>query len=376
MFNALLYNIPYHEWPPEFAGTGKAEFYETRRSEFGDPSRFGGETFEIQVKELADEIFDLLGEYKKTFEHPDPPPLPAEVPSVFLADTVESLSELRTSVLKRLRDEGVSVARRIPPPYEPDHDREVISEVSAATLCVHLLDAKPGEKFIEGESGKTFLQRQAEIGLEHAKSQLVWLPPSPLVDIPSIQDEEYRAFLTSLEEEERDKDRYTFARVMDSCVPEEIVNKLQQLMSRKPDPAAAASAAMLETHRKDQLHALELYPLLLGKALQPYINPDDDDPRKSFERFQALVSEISVLIIIFGQVTSDWVIERLNASLQVAGTMNPPQLKLCGIYAPPGGDDDARRRSLSIFPGAIPILYFTQPGTLATQLDRFTGVNS
>jgi hypothetical protein len=293
---------------------------------------------------------------------------------VFLADTVEGLSELRASVANRLQQEGIRLVRRIPPPYPPDHDREATTEISAATLSVHLLDGKPGEKFIEGDSGKTFLQRQAEIGLEHAKSQLIWLPPAPLVDIPMIKDEAYRSFLTNLEQQERDRERYSFARVLDNAVPDEIVNKIRRLIAPKPNKGTAASAAMLETHRKDQLHALELYPLLLGKAFQPYINPDDDDPRKSFERFRALVSEISVLIIIFGQVTSDWVIERLNASLQVAGTMNPPQLKLCGIYAPPGGDDDARRRSLSIFPGDIPIFYFTQPGTLASQLDRFTGV--
>lgn len=155
-------------------------------------------------------------------------------------------------------------------------------------------------------------------------------------------------------------------------MPEEILNKIRRLTAPKTGVTDAAAAAMLETHRKDQLHALELYPLLLGKSLQPYINPDEGDPRKSFERFQALVSEISVLIIIFGHVTSDWVIERLNASLQVAGTINPPRLKLCGIYAPPGGDEDARRRSLSIFPGDIPILYFTKPDTLVSQLDRFT----
>ena len=380
IFNAMLYNIPYKAWPTEFVGISSAVFYETHRSEFGDPSRFGSETFETQIKELADDIYALLADYKATFETPAPPqpqPLSENAPTVFLADTVDGLGELRTCIVNRLKQEGIRVAGRIPPPYAADeHDRKAAAEMSAATLSVHLLDSTPGQKFIEGESGKTFLQRQAELGLEHAKSQLIWVPPSPLVDIPSIKDEGYRGFLTDLEQGKREKESYSFARVSDSGVPGEIVNRVKQLLAPKPSAASAASAALLETHRKDQLHALALYPLLLGKAFQPYINPDEDDPRKSFERFQALVSEISVLIIIFGQVTGDWVIERLNASLQVAGTINPPMLKLCGIYAPPGGDDDARRKSLSIFPGDIPILYFTQPETLASQLDRFTGGRS
>src|SRR2546423_1263756 len=306
IFNALLYNIPHTEWPTELSGIGRAEFYETHRSEFGDPSRFGGETFETQIKELADEIYALLLVYKETLEPPAPPtpPLDENAPTVFLADTVDGLSELRTSVVNKLRQEGIRILGRVPPPYVADeHDRSAAAAMSAATLSVHLLDSIPGQKFIEGESGKTFLQRQAEIGLERAKSQLIWLPPSPLVDIPSIKDQGYREFLTGLEQGERDKESYTFARVSDSGVPDEIVNRIKQLMAPKPSPEAAASAATLATHRKDQLHALELYPLLLGKALQPYINPDEDDPRKSFQRFQALVSEISVLIIIFGQVT-------------------------------------------------------------------------
>lgn len=165
IFNALLYNIPFAEWPGEFAGTSGARLYDTRVREFGDPSRFGGETFETQVKELADDIYTLLSEYKEAIEPPAPPPppqLPEDAPTVFLADTVDGLSELRASIANKLRQEGIRVTGRIPPPYAGDeHDERAVAEMSAATLSVHLLDSTPGQKFIEGESGKTFLQRQA-----------------------------------------------------------------------------------------------------------------------------------------------------------------------------------------------------------------------
>ena len=376
--NALLYNIHYDEWPSEFKGLGGAKLFDATEADFGDPSRIDGELFESQVKELARDLYKLLDEYKKSLTTTVTDPEPSsngssgEEPRVFLADTTESLRELRSSVINALKKEGIETFPRMPPPYPPgEHDSIVTQRISKADLAVHLFDASAGEKYVDGESGKTFLQRQAELGLEHAKSQFIWVPPKAVVDIPSIKDEGYRDFLLSLENGKRDKGRYTLQREPASSVPDEIVKKLKELRCTSCLPMS--QAALLETHRKDQLHALELYPLLLDKELQPYINPDTDDPSSHYDTFQRMVRQISVLIIVFGTVASDWVRERLISSLQLAATIEPRRLKLCGIYAPPGEGGAERQMSLGSFPGSIPVFFFNDRNTLSQLIDLVMG---
>jgi hypothetical protein len=379
IINGLLYNIDRNEWPAEYNGTTGSKLYDDS-AEFGDPSSIDGELFESQVKELARALYKLLNEYKKLLKPqpaPTPPPPPPDQtkidPRVFLADTTESLSELRSSIVNALRKEGYETFQRTPPPYSAvDHDKLATERISKADLAIHLFDGSPGEKYIDGDSGKTFLQRQAELGLQHAKSQFIWVPPKALVDIPSIKDDGYREFLSGLENGERDKGRYTFLREPAIAVPEEIIKKLKEARCCN-GTSGVSESALVEMHRKDQLHALELYPVLVNKELQTFINPDGDDPGSNYDTFQRLVRQISVLIIIFGTVASDWVRERLISSLQLAATMEPRRLKLCGIYAPPGTGGDNRQMSLGSFPGSIPVFFFNDRNTLSQLIDLTRG---
>lgn len=379
IINALLYNIHHTEWPVEYKGLGASRLYDDTHTDLGDPSSIEGELFESQVKELARELYKLLDEFKKTFTKPPPPPPPRPPdppkvePRVFLADTTESLSELRSSIINTLKKEGYETFPRTPPPYSAtDHDELATERISKSDLAIHLFDSSPGEKYINGDSGKTFLQRQAELGLDHAKSQLIWVPPKASVDIPSIKDEGYREFLSGLENGQRDKGRYTFLREPASSVPEEIIKKLKEARCCK-GPKDISESALVEMHRKDQLHALELYPVLVDKELQTFINPDDDDPSSNYDSFQRLVRQISVLIIIFGTVASEWVRERLISSLQLAATTEPRRLKLCGIYAPKGAGADDRQMSLGSFPGSIPVFFFNDRATLSQLIDLVRG---
>ena len=375
--NGLLYKINHDDWPIEYKGLGAAKLFDDSETDFGDPSSIDGELFESQVKELAREMYELLAALKKSFTPtlPTPPPAPEPPkvdPRVFLADTTESLSELRSSIVNALKKEGFETFPRTPPPYlAADHDELALQRISKADLAIHLFDGSAGEKYINGDGGKTFLQRQAELGLEHAKSQLIWVPPKSLVDIPSIKDDGYREFLSGLENGHRDKGQYTFLREPASSVPEEIIKKLKETRGCKS--VCGSESALVEMHRKDQLHALELYPVLIDKELQTFINPDGDDPSTNYDSFQRLVRQISVLIIIFGTVASDWVRERLISSLQLAATIEPRRLKLCGIYAPPGTGGNERQMSLGSFPGSIPVFFFNDRATLSQLIDMVRG---
>jgi hypothetical protein len=373
IFHGLLYKIEPDQWPDEIKGIGGLTLYDdTSKLEKRDPSKISSELFDFQVKALAEEILELLKDYKKLNVKPTPKPPAPNAPKVFLADTADGLSELRSCVINSLQAEGIEVFSRIPPPYAPDlHDQAASQRIAEADLCVHLFNDTPGQKFIEGESGKTFLQRQAELGLEKAKSQFIWVPPKELVDIPTINDSDYRDLLAGLESGHRDKDRYTFQREPANVVPGEIIKRIKEQAYGVPPPLL--SAALLETHRKDQLYALDLYPLLLEKSLQPYINADAVDPGEKLGTFQRLVQQITVLIIIFGSVAGDWVRERINASLKLAATTVPRRLKLCAIYAPPGADGAARQLTLGVFPGPVPIYVFDDCETLSQLLDDLLG---
>ncbi len=370
IFNCLLYNISYdnENWPSEYSGTTAAEFFDTSEADEGYPSRHP--RLGRQIRKLAREIYSFLEEYKETFTSPQrapapPPPPPPARAKVFLADTVESLKTDRDCLVARLEREGIQVFDRIPPPYET-HDQEVVQRMTEADLSVHLFGDTQGEKFINGGKGETFLQRQVELGFEHAKSQFVWVPPKALVDIPTIKDDGYRGFLQSLESAERDKKRYTFRRDASNVLAEEILSRIKELSN--PEPERHSLTALLATHIKDQAHALDLYDLLLEKGLDPRINRENDDPGEKIGAFEKLARQVSVLIVIFGMVASEWVSERIITALQVAGTQDPQRLQLCGIYVPP--DDGSAPRELSLkLQGSNPIIYFPNLPTLAACLD-------
>lgn len=98
---------------------------------------------------------------------------------------------------------------------------------------------------------------------------------------------------------------------------------------------AAPSAALVDTHLKDQLHAYHLGQYLIGKSIQPYINPEEDDPQRNMKVLEERLKQVTKLIVIFGDVAEDWVRARLGVALQIAVTEKCP-LKACGVYfAPP-----------------------------------------
>ena len=76
-------------------------------------------------------------------------------------------------------------------------------------------------------------------------------------------------------------------------------------------------SVLLDTHYKDQLYALDLSRSLLEREIQPFINPQDDDPRKNINILEDRISQVSKLIFFYGKVSKEWVMERMNAALQL-----------------------------------------------------------
>jgi hypothetical protein len=81
---------------------------------------------------------------------------------------------------------------------------------------------------------------------------------------------------------------------------------------------------LLDTHLNDQLYAIDIGKALLENQIQPFINPQEDDPRKNINLLAERISQVSKLIFLYGTVSRDWVFERMSAALQVIVTKNYP----------------------------------------------------
>ncbi|HKP84587.1 MAG TPA: hypothetical protein VJZ26_00740, partial [Blastocatellia bacterium] len=249
--------------------------------------------------------------------------------------------------MNELQQEGIRVTGLIPPPYDANsHDAEAIAQISKAHLCVHLLDGLPGRE-IEGREEKSYPQRQTELGLDHARSQLIWVPQS--LDLHSIEEGTYKSFLDQLENGARGESGYNFIRESPSSIAREILERIEELKAAS-QAKTVPSAALIDTHFKDQIHALDLIRFLSDKNIQPFINPEEDDPRKNMKILEERLKQVTKLIIVSGTVSEEWVRARLAAAVQIAITERCP-LKACGIYyAGPHGKDASGGFNLGFLP--------------------------
>jgi hypothetical protein len=376
LFNLLVQNIAREKWPAELIGTAGLAFHDAEdEAQFGEPSEPGSPLFESQLRKLVDELHQALLEFKAVIQpvaeekEPTPEEVAEDSLTVFVAHAEGALRGTKRRVVEELRRSGVRVAASVPPPYEVQlHDRIATAEISSANLSVHLFDDAPGIE-IEGEPEKSYYQKQAEIGLQHAKAQLIWVPKA--LDLQTIEDENYRGFLDQLENGRRGEATYSFIRESPGSITREILAKLNQLKIEKENPRPPLSATLLDTHQKDQPYAYDLGRFLYDqRGINAYVNPEEDDPQKNIALFQEMLRRVSVLVIVFGQVAGEWVRERVNTALQIAINQNFP-LKLCGIYLTPSanGQEDNRPASLGRFRASVPIVPFYRPETLADLLD-------
>jgi hypothetical protein len=342
LFNVLLNNVPFGEWPEQFGRTSGFGFHDAESpDDFGYPSDPQDKAFQMQMRKLVEAVYRTLCAMKENLQSVAPPaittgalqsqssqPQSGDGFTVFLADTADSLRTLRKRVTAELQSKGITVVADVPPPYEAaTHERQAIAAINKAQMTVHLLDSFPGRE-IEDAEDKSYVQRQVELGIEHASSQFIWVPKA--VDLATLEDGTYKDFLDRLENGERSEASYKFLRGLPAELPHEILDEIE-IARRRPVLEALPLAALVDTHFKDQLHALDLIRYLSDKNVQPFINPEEDDPRKNIRILEERLKQVTKLIIVFGSVTSDWVRARLGAAVEIAITEGCP-LKACGVY--------------------------------------------
>jgi len=352
IFHLLLNNVRQAEWPQEVGRTSGFPFHDALEPDRdGEPNEPSSEIFRTRVRSLAEAIHTTLSRLKDRPATVDAPP--SEKParfSIYLADTSDTLSGIRKRVLNELKPSiDLKVITNVPPPFDgAGHDQRVRCEVEAADLSVHLLDGYRGREIVDQE-GSSYPQRQVELALAHGKSQLIWTPQS--LSRESIEDEGYAAFLEKLENGPRERSTYDFQRDAPSAITRQILAKVEELKTRSQSAAGLpAEAALLDTHWKDQLYALELGQYLIKHKVRPYIDPQEDDPSTNLDFFTRRLKQVGILILFYGAVAEEWVRARLAVTLQIAIAEQCP-LRACGVYvAPPQKSGAGGRLSLPLVP--------------------------
>lgn len=331
--NVMLNNILPKDWPDEFHGAIGSKFHDAERDEdIGQPPMPGEELFRKKLRKLSESIYRTLQAFPSATQSP-PPELdkPDDSFVVFLADVSDKLRNRRGSVANELRQKGVRVLDDIPPPFEADaHNDKAKTEIARADLAVHLLDDLGGRNIVGLQS--TYLQRQVELGLQHAKSQLIWVPQSLNKEaIKEIEDATQRDLLAKLEDTNLERLRFRFIRESPSAIAREVLNHLEELKRQQQ----LAEAALIDTHPKDNQHASWLWTILKARENNALINPPVEDPISSLSELETRLREAARLIVVFGEVAEDWVRERLGHAIKFAFT-EKRQLARCAVFfAPP-----------------------------------------
>ena len=311
IINVLLYNIPYTNWPYELSGTTGFRFHkQVEEDDQGDPIDVQDAQYKIQLHSLRDALVALIEILK------NPPPPPPSTFTVFFGDVSDALAGVKKKAIAELEKEGYKVIRGIPPPYEDDeHEKAVTKELENSSLSIHLLDQYPGRE-IMGEETAWYPQKQVELGLKSDTPKLIWVPGQ--TDINSIEEEQYKTFMNGLDSGKQSGKNVEYIRGSKSELNQQIKDLIAKIVKETAPPAMNGQlSVLLDTHYKDQLYALELSKSLLEKEIQPFINPQEDDPRKNINILEDRISQVSKLIFFYGKVSKDWVVERMNAALQL-----------------------------------------------------------
>jgi len=371
IFNLLLNNVPIKQWPKEFEGLSGAKFNDDPDADSpGYPLSREDPAYLKQVRKVAAEIAALLRDFEPLLKAgTDDLELTSDKyksVTVFVAHTADTLSyTTKERVCNELRRNGAQVITDTPPRFPPaEHDEDLLKVIGEANLSVHLLDENPGTK-VQGLADDFYTSRQVELVMSQPTPQFIWTPQN--INPQAVLNQKYGTFLSGLENGKRGKSNYRLVREPATCVTREVFAMLDLIL--KPPVPPVANAALVETHRKDEKYAFQLSGILANNNVQPLITSGEDDPEKNVEGFEDLLKQVSLLIVVYGQVAQEWVTGRIREAFKVAAAEEQRSLKICGVYLPPREDGSYNRQlNLGLLPVSIPIFWFKDPTMLSSVL--------
>jgi hypothetical protein len=353
--------MPFKEWPQELSGTSGFPFHDAEESDkLGDTVETLSDQFREQMKNVRDAVCNLLEDFLEVKAPVTSPKSNGEARraeevesgfSIFMAEVPDTQRSPRKRIIAELQKNDFHVSQGIPPPSDKEsHDKEAKAAIDNASLAVHLLDIYPGRE-ISDSPDVSFPQRQVELGLSSDTPQIIWIPED--TDLSEIEESAYRQFMEDLEEGKISDKEYEFIRSSKSTLSKQIMEFAQRIQSstRTENEADEEIPILLDAHEKDHLYALDLGKSLLQNNIRPFINPQEDDPRKNLDMLGNRMKQVRKLVFLYGNVSKEWVIERMNAALQLILTNNYPIEDFFIYMAPPhkeAGDISINQRLLKV----------------------------
>lgn len=331
LFNILLRNIPYKEWPEELRGAGGFHMHdaEEKSDKRGHPIYPGDDSniFRKKINKIIDSIETTLNAF---------PPIKIQEKEepfrIFVADVSDTLQDIRDGLIADLKDKNIDILADIPPPMEnKKHENSVAKAINDANLSVHLLDKHPGRKIMDLKT-TTYPRRQMEIGRDSGTQQLIWVPKH--LKPENIEDKDYRAFLQSLENDARKGETYEFSRDPETYLSNFILEKIDEIQ-QQPRVDEDVVSILLDTHQKDRRFASKLADYLSFKGLKFKFTRESRNPDSRFYKFEKYLNYARNLVIIFGRVAPAWVLERLKKTIKLINTQPSAALENRWIYLLP-----------------------------------------
>lgn len=357
IFNILLNNIPYQQWPQNLFGRTKGHhMFDTRNEkELGDFLPPDDPRFCKQLRRIVDDVELTLNAFAALQASSSEPVSTSQKVQVFVAEVADTLQSQRKRLITDLRERGAFVFENVSLGKAAEHDKNVRDILNQADLAVHMFDHLPGRPIVDDEDN-TYPRRQIELSLRSKTPKLVWLPSELTpTEIASLAYEDYRLCLQNLENERRAGQNYEFVRSTATAFAEIVLQKLVELQKASATNGETISF-LVDTHQKDQRHAYELADLLVENGLEVEFNQESRDPTRSLTNFEQTLKQVRNLIIICGIVNSDWLHSRLKKAIKIVAEQVDNEicinLDTIWIYLPPGGKTAP---DLSSFPPFIKI---------------------
>lgn len=349
VFPVLLYRLPFDQWPETCKGVSGFEFFDAKFEDLSKPLDTDCQQFSDMLWKLVGEIAGVLNGIKQSrgavaqASTPQPDRARAQGFRVFLGASSDELASVRNLLKKELQQQGIEVISKIPPPYtQKEHAEETKKAIEQADLCLHLLGNLPGTPIDEDIPAQTFPRVQAELALEHARSQLILMPES--FSLEAVEEPEYKQFLIDLQERPRQSGRLQIVKAGRAQMLEAVVEAKKNL----EDQAAKAAPgnrppglAFVDLHVKDLNYVGDLISYLAEKKISALTVPSvEQNPASGLAVFEQNLRNAELFIVVYGGVAREWVENRLIDGFKLITTKG--LTTRMGVYvAPPDKPPEA-----------------------------------
>ena len=317
LFNILINNIPYDQWPESLSKVGGSTsgfilHDADKDGEFGYPTESSESLYNKQLRKLVEATAKILEAFPKKTQKRVVSESSTEKVTVFLADVSDTLRRFRKRLIVEIGDTA-KVLDALPPPYPLDEHKSALDTAfDQASLSIHLLDQWPGH-IIEGTEELSYPRLQADKAILHPIPSLIWRPGSLQND--DIEDPLQADWLEQLEQGERKDASFQFIRSGEQALFDQVretISTLQQQVTRGDNQSMNF---LIDTHQKDQRYAFKLGYLLEERDIDVEFTTESYDPVKSLTDFEQKVRRVRNLIIMFGKVGPDWLKGRIKSTL-------------------------------------------------------------